>query len=728
MTRITFPLLVLIALALLGAIFASGCAGTVVAPAAAGDIHKFGSVDEIRDYIRNSTALAGEDEYDYGAGLAVNDAVRTLAPTAVPQTAVAESVAVAKGAAVPGVWTGSADSADHSTTNVQVAGVDEPDFVKNDGKYIYVITGQTLVIVDAYPAASAAVVSRTEIEDTPRDIFIDGNRLVLFTTGTADTDMEGADTSGDSGVSAKKIAMDYYRPYRYSMPVTHAVFYDVTDRAHPSVTKDYTIDGDYIDARLIGHNLYLVTREQVYTYYLDRITTPAVREGTKTVISPDVYYFDNPERSYAFTTVSSFDTQAAKEKEAKTYLVGTGNLMYVSENAMYITYQKYHNVYRTVKAQPLIDAEEDTAVSGSSASGVSVPILWEDFNRMSESDKQAYIGKLKSAEEESIRNKEIDQTTTVIHKIAIDNGAITYIARGEVPGILESQFSMDEYQGNLRAATTSNVYTRQGSYEYNSVFVLDSGMNTIGSLTHIAEQEKIYSARFIGDRLYLVTFKRVDPFFVIDLSNPKAPKILGKLKIPGYSDYLHPYDATHIIGVGKETGTNDWGGVSTKGIKLALFDVSDVEHPKQIDKVEIGDAGSDSAALSDHKAFLFSKEKNLLVIPARVVKNQAGSTDQYDGSRPTIWYGAYVFGLTPETGFDLKGTIQHGTDNSSYYWYGSSQADVKRSLWIDNVLYTLSSQKILANSLSDINTTIKTIDLPGAGDVLYPPVLKGLPE
>jgi len=727
MTRSSFPFLVLIALALLGAIFASGCAGTVVAPAVTGDIHKFGSADEIREYIKNNTALAAsEDGYGYREDMSPVNGIRTMVPTAAPAVVgMAESSAVAKGvsqgAAVPGFWAGSAGSADHSVTNVQVAGVDEPDFVKNDGKYIYVITGQTLAIVDAYPAASASVVSRTEIENSPRDIFIDGNRLVLFATGTADIDT--AESSVSTGVSAEKISMAYYRPSRYSMPVTHAVFYDITDRAHPKVTKDFTIDGDYIDARLIGHNLYLVTREQVYTYYLDTITTPVVREGTKTVIAPDVYYFDNPERQYAFTTVSSFDTQAAKEREAKTYLVGTGNLMYVSENAMYITYQKYHNVYRTMKAQPLIDTEEDAAGSGSSASGVSAPIFWEDFNKMSESDKQAYIQKMKNAEQESIKKKEIDQTTTVIHKIAISNGAISYIARGEVPGVLESQFSMDEYKGNLRAATTSNVYTTRGSYEYNNVFVLDSGMNTIGSLTHVAEQEKIYSARFISDRLYLVTFKRIDPFFVIDLADPRAPKILGKLKIPGYSDYLHPYDATHIIGVGKETATNDWGGVSTKGIKLALFDVSDVEHPKQIDKVEIGDAGSDSAALSDHKAFLFSKEKNLLVIPARVVRNQATVIEKKDVTQPTIWYGAYVFGLTPETGFDLKGTVQHGTGSDRYYYYGSSQAEVKRSLYIDNVLYTLSAQKILANSIADVNTTIKTIELAGADDVLYPPVL-----
>jgi uncharacterized secreted protein with C-terminal beta-propeller domain len=255
------------------------------------------------------------------------------------------------------------------------------------------------------------------------------------------------------------------------------------------------------------------------------------------------------------------------------------------------------------------------------------------------------------------------------------------------------------------------------------VFVLDGKMATIGSLTHIAEQEQIYATRFIGDRLYMVTYKRVDPFFVIDLSTPASPKILGKLKIPGFSDYLHPYDATHIIGVGKETGTNDWGGVSTKGLKLALFDVSDVEHPIQIDTVEIGDAGTDSAALMDHKAFLFDKAKNLLVIPARVVTNQPAVAGKYGVNQPNIWYGVYVFGVTPETGFTLRGTVQHGTDNSSYYWYGSSQNEVKRSLYIGDTLYTLSSAKILANPLDQINKTVATINLPGGGDVLYPPMM-----
>lgn len=700
---LAFSFLLLIA----AAIIAAGCTGSTTAPAA-GEIRKLSSAAEIRQYIEENTKLAAEAEgetyYANGMGMARDVAM------AVPQAAVAESAA--KG------MTGSmsfAGTTDHSTTNVQVAGVDEPDFVKNDGQYIYVISGDTLTIVDAYPAAAAGIVSKTMIDDSPKEIFVSGDRLVLFTTGTSSMD------GGDGPVYASQMkAMPYYRSYS---PATHAVFYDISDRKNPKVTKDYTIDGDYIDARLIGSNLYLVTREQVYSYQSEDFAVPAIRESGKIVASPEVYCFPNPERQYAFTTISSFDINSGNEKDAKTYLVGSGNIMYVSEDAMYISYQKYHNIYPVRGGpQPMVALDNREASSSGASSGVSAPVLWEDFNRMSETEKQQVLADLKSAEEEKVAKKEVDQTTTAIHRIAIDNGAITYIARGEVPGYLKNQFAMDEYNNNLRVATTSSVYTNRGQYEYNNVFVLDSGMKTIGSLTHIAEQEKIYSTRFMGDRLYMVTFKRMDPFFVIDLSNPAAPKILGKLKIPGYSDYLHPYDKNYIIGLGKETGTNDWGGVSAQGLKLALFDVSDVEHPRQVGKVEIGDAGSDSAALSDHKAFLFDKQKNLLVIPARVVKQDTSGSEKIGGYQPGVWYGAYVFGVDPTTGFVLRGTVEHGTGGSGYYYYGSSKNEVKRSLYIGDTLYTLSTAKILANPLGQINRTVATVVLDGKDDVLYPPM------
>ena len=713
MSRKILPLIALTTLVLiLAAVITSGCLGTTVT-APAGDIKKFGSVDEIREYIQNNTQVAQDSYYS------LNGISATDRSGIVPVMAVQESAA--KGASLSGsLPSAGIGSVDYSQTNVQVAGVDEPDFVKNDARYIYVISGNTLTIVDAYPAASASILSKTELEDTPREIFVSGDRLVLLKTGSAEISPQ---EDQPVPVSAKEMAIMPPRyPYYRSAPVTQAVFYDISDRAHPKVLKEYTIDGDYVNARMIRDVVYLLSRESVYPYD-DRIIIPAVRENAKIVATPDVYYFDNPELQYDFSTVTSFDARNGATMDAKTYLVGSGNIIYVSPDAMYVSYQKYHNIYRPMRGmvEPAIDVVQFSGGSATGVAQVSSPVFAEDFNTLSESEKQAVIADMKSGEQEAILKREIDQSTTMIHKIGINNGAITYIAKGEVAGYLKNQFAMDEYNGNLRVATTSDVWTTRGQYEYNNVFVLDGAMKTIGSLTHIAEQEKIYSTRFIGDRLYMVTFKRIDPFFVIDLSTPASPKILGKLKIPGYSDYLHPYDKNAIIGVGKETATNDWGGVSTRGLKLALFDVSDVEHPKQIDKVEIGDSGTDSAALTDHRAFLFDKNKNLLVIPARVVK-QFDIPEKYSGEQ-RIWYGAYVFGVTPETGFVLKGTIEHST-SGGYAWYGSP-FDVKRSLYIGDTLYTLSQKQILANSLNQINTTIATIPLPGGGDVLYPD-MKGI--
>jgi uncharacterized secreted protein with C-terminal beta-propeller domain len=304
---------------------------------------------------------------------------------------------------------------------------------------------------------------------------------------------------------------------------------------------------------------------------------------------------------------------------------------------------------------------------------------------------------------------------TIIHKFSLKQGEATHVADGEVVGHPLNQFSMDEYGGNFRITTTVDGWTGKGSIQFNNLYVLNGGMKTIGRLEQIAPEERIYSTRFIGDRAYMVTFRRIDPLFVIDLSSPENPKVLGQLKIPGYSDYLHPYDQNHIIGIGKETTSTDWGGVSIRGVKLALFDVSDVANPKLVDKYEIGTSGTDSEALQDHRAFLFDKEKNLLVIPVRDVRTvKVVSGPYYDYSPPRIWQGAYVFGVSPTTGFTLKGTITHyeGTDDGYYY---SSPAAVRRALYMDDVLYTISSRKILANDLTDFEKILAEVDLSGSG-------------
>jgi inhibitor of cysteine peptidase len=725
-------LLIAGSLLILAAILATGCMSTpATIQSASPDLKKFNSTAEIEQYVKDSMAIDQQNGY-----------YQTMVPTigtgigvTVPRSAEQAKGGIAVPAALPGAMSGTVD---HSTTNVQVAGVDEPDIIKNDGTYIYTISGSTLAIIDAYPASGASVISKTEISDTPKDLFVSGDRLVLFVTGTGTAETSAQPVSGSGPVAGMVMPMPPYRPYS---PSTHAIVYDISDRKNPKVMKDYSIDGDYIDARMIGSIVYMVTRQQIYPYYSNHVVVPVLREGTTTVMQPDVWYFDNHEYQYTFTTITSFDAASGNRKDAQTYLLGSGNILYVSTNAMYVSYPNYHPVMYTQGGGKIIPPQP-IAVGGMGTSGASpaidraassgegvsfakiaVPpaVIPPDFNTLTDAQRQAILDNLRASEQDAIRRQEADQTTSVLHKIAINDGKITYIGKGEVPGTLDNQFSMDEYNNNLRVATTSSVSTSSGQYTYNNVFVLDGTMTMIGSLTHIAEQETIYSTRFIGDRLYMVTFKRIDPFFVIDLSTPATPQVLGKLKIPGYSDYLHPYDATHIIGIGKETMTNEWGGVSTSGVRLALFDVSDVANPKQLDKVQIGDAGSDSAALTDHHAFLFDKAKNLLVIPVMAV-NAHPDSNRTLYTPPQVWYGAYVFGLTPQTGFTLRGTVQHGTGDNGYYYYGSSTADVKRSLYIGNVLYTMSAKQIKANSLDDINTTIATIPLPGVGDVYYPPM------
>jgi inhibitor of cysteine peptidase len=266
-----------------------------------------------------------------------------------------------------------------------------------------------------------------------------------------------------------------------------------------------------------------------------------------------------------------------------------------------------------------------------------------------------------------------------------------------------NQFSMDEYAGYFRVATTTYGQTTD-----NNVYVLDMSLNITGSVTGLAPTETIYSARFMGERGYMVTFKKIDPLFVIDLSDPYNPRELGYLKVTGYSDYLHPYDENHIIGIGKET--TDAGEFAWyQGVKISLFDVSDVRNPVEISKLEIGDRGSESPVLWDHKAFLFDRSRNLLVMPISVAEVDQS---KYPGGVPAnargeqVWQGAYVFDISIDNGLQVKGRITHieePTDLEQGYYYYYSPFSVERSLYIDDILYTISDAKIQMNDLENLD-------------------------
>ena len=671
---------------------------------------KFGSQGELDRYVRehSQTSFANDMVSDVRevTGLAVVKQSDTGAqvPLGVPAAPSSSSRETDPGNAAQHAEDGSGASLDYSQTNVQVAGVDEPDFVKNDGRYIYLINDGQLVIVDAYPGRTAAIVSRTPIDGTPEELFLNGDRIVVI--------------SDDYSYGVTSAGLEK-RPVYSTGPSTRIDVYSVADRGNPELIGGYTVDGTYFDARMIGDYVYAVSKSPLILTD-EPVPIPVVRDRETKVMTPDVYYFDNPERQFVFHTISSVDINDPGSVDARTFLLGSSDTLYVSGHNMYISYPKPFGMQP--KPTTGIDGGFMTAVltpPTATAPDLSDPGIMDRFNRMSEDEKQAFIQGVQGAGNGQLY--ETDRTSTAIHKFSIDGGRIEYVAEGIVKGNLENQFSMDEYNGDLRVATTSDVITPRNSYQYNNVIVLDPWMKETGSLTHLAMNEKIYSARFMGNRLYLVTFKRMDPFFVIDISDPKNIRVLGKLKIPGYSDYLHPYDDTHIIGVGKETGTNSWGGVSTEGVKIALFDISDLGHPKQLSTYEIGGPGSDSPALRDHKAVLFSKEKNLLVLPVSVVNRSTPSLQQGMMIPPYLqntWQGVYVFGFTQKYGIVLKGMISHrDTKNETTDYHIPS--DVTRSLYIGDELSTISERFIKISSLEDLNNTLTTIDL---GNEAYSPI------
>lgn len=523
---------------------------------------------------------------------------------------------------------------DYSETNVQVKGVDEADFVKNDGRYIYFISENRLLIADAFPVENAKIISETMIKGRPIEFFINKDKLILFSEDVPVTPIE----------YAKKMMV----PRPFHIENTIITQYDISNREKPIIYQETAIQGNYFDSRMIGEYTYAIINKNVYD---DRTPPKIYKNGLLVDDFPDTYYFDMPADYYRYTNIVSISSSG--EIQNKVYLTGSTSSMFVSKNNIYLISPIYNFEFPTQK----------------------------EFG--------------------------YSKDYSSIHRIEIEDGKIDIEASGKVPGHVLNQFSMDEYNGNFRIATTSGTLTRSSetTTTSNNLYILDEKLDTIGKLEDIAKGETIYSARFMGEKAYIVTFKKVDPLFVIDISEPKKPEILGKLKIPGYSDYLHPVNDTHIIGLGKEAIPSEDGDFSWyQGVKLSLFDVSDFEKPKEISKFEIGDRGTDSYALSDHKAFLFDNKKDLLVLPITLAEIDE---DQYVDIEPWqhgdyVFQGAYIFSF--KEGFELKGKVSHADpkefSKSGDFWI--SDNSVKRALYIGNVLYTISDSKIKMNDLGDL--------------------------
>jgi len=578
-----------------------------------------------------------------------------------------------------------AKSSDYSRTNVQVEGVDEADWAKTDGRFIYQINGNRILIADIRNPDEPRLADMLEFGGEadrfyPSELYVSDGRLVVVGSVYRWTEEPQAATGGDQPDAAAKARDILIWPPGLERSFTSVKVYAIGENGKATPVRELEIEGGYVTSRMIGGALYLVADKFDHRFYpmlesddaalSAQVFEPewrdtAVSDQPATIPLDRLHYFpDSPETGMLLIgAVDLDDADAAMQVSA--YL-GSAGTVYASAENLYIAVAKYD---------------------------------WPE----------GFTGRANRAVLPNLR--------TDVYKFRLSGGSVVYAGQGSVPGHVLNQFSMDEYDGHFRIATTSGHMWAEGDdIAKNNLYVLDEWLRMVGSLENLAPGERIYSARFMGRRAYMVTFRNVDPLFAIDLSDPARPTVLGQLKIPGYSDYLHPYDENHLIGFGKETVTvemkNGWGQGEPMafylGMKISLFDVSDVSHPKEKFKEVIGDRGTQSELLHNHKALLFDRSRGLMAFPVEVAEVKDGS-DRDESGIPAYgeftWQGAYVYEVDPERGFRLKGRITHlsaeDLAKTGMYGYDFSKA-VRRILYAGDTLYTLSDAMLKANALDTL--------------------------
>ncbi len=525
---------------------------------------------------------------------------------------------------------GGATTQEYSETNVQVKGVDEADIIKTDGRYIYYTAGGQFVILSA-EGADTRVLSTVNFIDgenwvgNASEMFLSGDRLVIVTQ-----------SSSTVWVDSGKGKVDHYQDQ------TRVLIYDVSDREHPKRISSLGQSGNYLSARRIGDYVYVVTTQYVWSVYRNTVETycPVIykEDVANTLEVADIYVYDRPNEPL-YTVIGVIDLTDGTQYAGSKAVLGNAGEMYANANHL------------------LLAASEeryDTSEIAPDKTGKNVQIT------SSVSDTRLML-------------------------FTIDGAAIERTATATVRGTILNQFAMDEYDGAFRIVTTVNEWERRvytdgvDSYEYDSktyncLYTLDAALNPLGSIENLAKDEWVESVRFDGPIGYFVTFRQTDPLFTVDLSDPKKPRILSTLKIPGFSEYLHVFDDGLLLGIGysadEETGWRE-------GVKLSMFDVSDPKNVAEIASLRM-DAGW-SMIGSNHKAVLVDSAKNIIAFPA---------DNKY-----------YVFSYdAANKAFVRQATVGVSSDVWSY--------DM-RGVFIGDNLYVVSESAVIVISMTDYERIAK---------------------
>ncbi|MDQ0157168.1 beta-propeller domain-containing protein [Robertmurraya andreesenii] len=532
-----------------------------------------------------------------------------------------------------------AESQEYSETNIQVQGVDESDIVKTNGTHIYQVVDGKINIIDVENGKNMKLLKQISYSNTfyPFQLFLHENKLLVL------------------GHSYEEIKKDSSKKDEMKiLPVndsTKAIVYDITDPNNPKEERSISLEGHMVSSRKIDSKVYLVTNQYPQYWIMreiddvdlrPRYSDSNVSEEKIAIDYDNIQYFpDSKEANY--TMIAAFDLEKSSQDAKITTYLGSGNQMYMSKENLYLAVQDW---------------------------GI-----------------------------RALADGEVGTENTTVYKFSIDGLKVEFDSSTDLEGRILNQFSMDEHNGYFRVAVTKGNMWDEEKPSANHLFIYDKNLKLVSSIEDLARGERIYSARFMGDRIYIVTFRETDPLFVIDAANPEAPKVLGELKIPGFSNYLHPYDENHLIGFGhhtKSVASKDSKEplILTEGVKLSIFDITDMKNPKEMFTEIIGGRGTYSPLNYDHKAMLFDKKKKLFAFPINVYQSVEG--DNFDSKFE--FQGAYIYNLDLKDGFTLKSKISHMKGKTLYEEW---ENEIQRLLYVDNTLYVLSNSKISAHSLKN---------------------------
>jgi hypothetical protein len=596
-------------------------------------------------------------------------------------------VPMAGGGPVPATANNANGPAAYTTTTAQVAGVDEADFVQNDGTRIFVLSGDSLYAASSWPPQSLALAGQLTIEGWPREMFLSGNQVVVFSSVYVPRAIDGANAI------ACPIAIGSDWMCGYSLDdVTKITTIDVTTLSSPTVTSELYLPGSYLTSRLIG--------SQVRVVLNDPLPFP---QGVR--FWPDLPVgASSDQRSQAFSQLEQSNEALIRSYSLDDWLRRPS---YKKADGTVVQLDYSCTDFARSNAPTRMGIVTIATLALDSQSLTSRTSVLEQADLVYASLSTLYI----SAQHWWWWPAPGQSDATYVHAFDITQpNSVSYLGSGVVNGTPQNQYSFDEWNGNLRVATqladrvadpANGPWGDVVNASQVSVLTLDGGtlVNT-GTSVPVAQGDTLFASRFVGSRGFLVASRQVDPLITFDLSDPAHPNKVAELQVSGFSSFLYPIDDTHLLAVGELIGTAD----SSAQLQLTLFNVSDLSAPTVQSQVLVGQGWASSEALWDPKALTWFAEKKLLALP--FVDWQPSPDWSGFVSDLRLFTVDTTAGITPAGSLSMA-DVYESTGNQSWTYYWSPL--VTRSILADDAVYAISNAGIRSALVPDLPSWLATV-------------------